>query len=259
MKKKQEQGQKEHFSQKDQTKTKPASELVYKIWKNHFDIAEVNHHNYHQLKNQFKLTTWKISFLAMLLVVEIIFSVISFFALGLFPVGGFLTFNIIFWIYLISYMGVGFFYTGLLLEIGTWFRMALGTDVTSCLAINLSDLTMLIAFSGLLFLINYVRIRITAIKTSQSRILGYLFSIIISYLLASLIAAGFDVVYNKYFLIDVFYSNNGGKPNQIKPLLIIIFWFNLVQYLINLLIFLPTFKVNYVLLNRYYQKPKQKK
>jgi len=137
--------------------------------------------------------------------------------------------------------------------------MALGTDATSCLAINLSDLTMLIVFSGLLFLINYVRIRVMEIKTSRSRVLGYLFSIIISYLLASLIAAGFAVVYNKYFLLDVFYSNSGGKPKEIKPLLIIVFWFNLVQYLINLLIFLPTFKVNYVLLNRYYQKPSQKK
>lgn len=255
MKKKQKRVEKEHFNQDYQIKTKSASGLVYKIWKNHFDIAEINHSNYHQLKKQFKLTTRKISFLAMLLVVNVVFSVISFFALGLLPIGGFLTFNITFWIYLISYMGVGFFYTVFLLEIGTWFRMALGTDAISCLAINLSDLTMLIVFFLVCFLINYLRIKVMEIKTPQSRVLGYLFSIIISYLFASLIAAGFDVLYNKYFLIDVFYSNGGGRPTEIKPLLIIVFWFNLVQYLINLLIFLPTFKVDYVLLNRYYQKP----
>ncbi|ATG97285.1 hypothetical protein [Mesoplasma lactucae] len=228
----------------------------YKVWTNHYDLSEINHSNWKDLiKQEFKINTKTITFLAMMLTLNIIFEVISRFVLGLFPVGGFLTFNINFWIYIITFMGAGVFYTILMIEVGSWFRMALGNDAVSCLAINLSDLTMFLFFFVIIFLINFTRVKLMKIETNKQKQVGYLISLIIAYVLATLITSGMDVVYNKYFLIDLYYSS-GGKPTDLKPILITVLWFNIVQYLISLVIFIPTYKVDYLLVNKYFGQSK---
>jgi len=228
---------------------------LFKIWTSHYDFSEIDKNNYKVIfKNYFKLTTKKITLLAMLLVLNLLFNLFSKFLLGSIPgIGGFLTFNITIWTIFIAFIAFNFFYSFLLLEISTWFRLVYDPNIPGILAINLNDLTFLLFLAIFVFVINVIRFRIQKDFSLKKRRITYYWSLLIGLFLAMIVTASFDVLYNWTFMIDLYNNLFNLSFNPTDPwLLITIFWFNLVQGLLNIVLFSLVFKPAYFLVNSYF-------
>jgi len=228
---------------------------LFKVWTSHYDFSEINRTNFKTIfQCYFKLTTKKITLLAMLLVLNILFNFFSKFLLGSIPgIGGFLTFNVTIWTIFIAYIAFNFFYSFILLEITTWFRLLYDPNIPGIIAINLNDLTFLFFLAFFVFVINIIRFRIQKDFSLKKRRITYYWTLLVGLILALFVTASFDVLYNWGFMIDLYNKMFGLSFNPGEWwLLITIFWFNLVQGLINIGLFSLVFKPAYFLINLYF-------
>jgi len=227
----------------------------FKIWTNTYDFCEVNPTNRRKVtKEYFQISTKKITLLGLLFAVNVVFTLISRFLLGAIPgIAGFLTFNITLWTIFVTFMAFNFFYSVIFLELSVWFRVLYDPNIPGLIAINLNDLSFLICLALFSFLLNRLRFHLQKDYSPTKKVWGYFWTLIVSLIMATLVVSALDVLYNWGFLITIYNKWYGlaFEPNT-SWLLITIFWFNIVQAIINILIFSAIYKISYTLIDKYF-------
>lgn len=224
-------------------KNKKAPTLNF-IWNYKSDLAEINAKNYRLVfQDYFRLSTKKITILAMILALNIVMTIFSKFVLGLIPVMGFFVIEISFFTVLIFLMISNLFYSLIFLELTVWFRVLLGSEPVGLIAMNITDGIFLIFFAFLIFLFKVIAVRLQI--TNFFKKLFY-FEIIAG-LLVILLTSGMAVLMNYWFILKLY----GVHQDQIKGYLPLIFAFNILKYFINVLIYFGVYQPLMVLIKRY--------
>ncbi|ATZ18844.1 hypothetical protein ESOMN_v1c04620 [Williamsoniiplasma somnilux] len=224
-------------------------EQNYRIWSHKYDLSEINKKNYkHVLKEYFALKTSRITILAMLLALNVIFTLISKFLLGMLPIAGFLVVEITFFTILLTQLITNFFYSLIFLELTVWMRMMFtGTTPVELIAMNLVDGFFLIVFTLLIFLTKLFLVQKQLFKESKNFKIIVLIYVIASVIVV-LLTAAFAVWMNDAFLLDMYGVDDSFKTSTMYWT---IFGFNILKYSVNVIIFLMLYKVTIILINRY--------
>jgi hypothetical protein len=153
----------------------------------------------------------------------------------------------------VTFMAFNFFYSVIFLELSVWFRVLYDPNIPGLIAINLNDLSFLICLALFSFLLNRLRFHLQKDYSPTKKVWGYFWTLIVSLIMATLVVSALDVLYNWGFLITVYNKWYGlaFEPNT-SWLLITIFWFNIVQAIINILIFSAIYKISYTLIDKYF-------
>jgi riboflavin transporter FmnP len=103
------------------------------------------------------------------------------------------------------------------------------------------------------FLFNLIRFSFQKDYSLKKKSWGYFWTLIIAMIVATMFTSALDTLYNWGFMIEFYnvYYQLAFDPNA-AWILITIFWFNLIQSIINILIFSLFYKTAYTLLNLYF-------
>lgn len=188
-------------------------------------------------KSYFRLTSFKITLLALLLALNIIFAVIGTFVLSSIPIMGFLVVEITFFTYLVIFHTINLFYVIIFICIATWIRYFLKPDPIGLMTLNIDDVFMICVYAIFFNLFTFfVKFKKINKETKQSKYIIVIFTFLIS----MIIVAFMNTFIVWLFVLDLykkFYQLNLNKNNI--TLLAILYGFNILKYSINLLIYLP--------------------
>ncbi|AXK51424.1 hypothetical protein [Spiroplasma alleghenense] len=195
----------------------------------------------------FKLTSLRVSFLALILALNIVLAVFSKFVLGLIqiPPVTFLVLELTLITYFILLYVINLFYTIVFIFLATWMRFFIGDEPIGMLAMNLIDIVSVLTFWIVNFLV--YKLVIGYIKTQKQHLITLYISQGTAGLFAAFAAAGFGVLINWAFLLKLY-----GVPEESRDYLLIpILIFNFVKIVINLIIYLSIFYAIDLLFKRY--------
>lgn len=198
-----------------------------------------------KIANYFKLSTKKVAFIGIVLALNIVLALFGRFVLALLPLGGFLVIEITFFTYLISLFIVNGFYAIVLMFIATWFRLVIGDQWIGVLGINVDDLSVFIVFWSFYKLFDKI------IATKKSNIIKMIIVSIITSFIAAIASGGFGVLYNYLFLLDLYSAMYKIPDLKNVEFLMLTFWFNILKYAINFLIFILSVKVIFILKDKH--------
>lgn len=211
------------------------------------DLAEINRFNYRiLLRDYFRLTTKKITLMAMLLALNFVLTIFSKYVLGLAPIAGFFVLEISFVTILMFALINNFFYSFIFLEITIWLRLALGSEPIGLLAMNLVDGFFLIIFCFAVFCFKRIMVQ----KQSSNWMKKLFVFEIIMLSVITLLTSAVAVLLNYSFLLQLYFPQWTKK--EILTLLPIIFSLNIAKYFLNVFLYSLTFKP-LVLLARHYR------
>ncbi|WP_338970514.1 hypothetical protein [Spiroplasma endosymbiont of Labia minor] len=189
-----------------------------------------------KITKYFKITTPRVTFIGLILGINIIFAFIGKYIMGMIPFpmgGGFLVIELTFFTYLVSNYILNLFYTIILLTAATWLRLGLvGDEPIGLLALYLGDLGGLLIFALLVFIIKIFFYVKKQNKLNEIKWQYIIFTI--AGIFSILLISGLEVLFNWSFMLRLYGIN--GKAADI--FLIPIFAFNITKYTINFVIFL---------------------
>ncbi|WP_036268838.1 ECF transporter S component [Mesoplasma seiffertii] len=218
----------------------------YKFWKHKADFAEINRRNFQiRIKEYFSLSTKKVTYLSLLLALEILMTIFSKFVMGLIPVSGFFVIELSFFVILIILLMSNLFYAMLILQAAIWIRLALGSEPVGLIAMTLVDGSYLLIFACLLFICKFLIARFSNdLKGNQKKVL--VLTIIIG-IVSALFAAAIGLLINYAFILELYGIDKSAKAGFYPIIVSLTF----VKFIINLVLYLLTYKVVVTLITIY--------
>ncbi|ATQ35755.1 hypothetical protein MENTO_v1c06230 [Mesoplasma entomophilum] len=221
----------------------------YKIWNYKYDFAEINFKNWKEVfHDTFRLNIRKLALLSMLFAFEILMTIISKIIMGIaIPmIVGVYTIEISFFVILIIYLCSNYLYASILSISAIWFRLLLGSEPIGLLSMMISDMVFLTIFAIVFFFLKkFILLRFEF--KNQIKVFAYLISI---GGLISMFASGFiSMLCNDTFIFNMYYlsDSDSGYWNM---LLWVGFGVTLAKYVINIILFISTIKVLFILIKQ---------
>ncbi|AKU80112.1 hypothetical protein [Spiroplasma turonicum] len=194
-----------------------------------------------KIKKYFTLSTKKITYLSLLLAINVTISLVCFLVFAKVAFLGFLRIELSFISYLICYRLVNSFYASILIFIGTWIRFGwIDNDFVGLISLNISDLLALIIY------IFFHHIFTKVLKVDKK--LHFYMLNILSFILCIISVGLINIILNFAFLLPMyiyFLGYYGSVNDFLKSLHInwfvyalIIFGFNALKYSINFIIYI---------------------
>ncbi|WP_339029516.1 ECF transporter S component [Spiroplasma endosymbiont of Cantharis nigra] len=231
-------------------------ENTYNFWSHKYDFAEINRYNWRMvLKDNFVLDIKRISLLAMLFAIEILFTIISKYTIGGLAIAEAFTIEISLIGILFIYLTTNVFYAAIFNIAANSLRMVLPlpSNYIGVLAMTISDLTFIISFAIIFFSLK--KIVLFKIK-KENQLKWYLLLIAISGTLAIMISAFISLICNQHFIFEwyeVLYPGIVPEKNSYgwNILLWTGFGVSIAKLGVNLIIFLLTTKLLVKLINKH--------
>ncbi|AUF83670.1 hypothetical protein CXP39_02575 [Mesoplasma syrphidae] len=210
----------------------------HKFWTHKADFAEITTRTFKiRIKEYFNLSTKKISYLALLLALEILMSIFSKFVMGLVPISGFFVIEVSFFVILIVLLMSNLFYAMIILQIGVWMRLILGSEPVGLIAMAIVDGTYLLFFAMFLFTSKFIIARVSNdIGSNQKKVL--ILTIFIGIFVA-LITSALALLINYLFILELYGIDQSIK----KTFYPIIVSMTFVKFIINLFLYLSIYKI----------------
>ncbi|AHI53660.1 hypothetical protein SSABA_v1c02480 [Spiroplasma sabaudiense Ar-1343] len=198
-------------------------------------------------KEYFELTTLRITFLSLILALNITLAIFSRFIMGMIkiPPVDFMVLELTLVTYLVVLYFLNLFYTVIFVFIGTWVRLIIGDEPVGLLAMNIIDLATVLSFWILSFLLYKFLIN-TNLNRKQYLSRMYIIQGF-SGLITAFITAAMGIFINWAFLLTLY-----GVPIESQNILLFpIGIFNFVKIGVNIIIYLSCFYAIDLLFNRY--------
>ncbi|ALD66167.1 ECF transporter S component [Spiroplasma cantharicola] len=231
-------------------------ENTYSFWGHKYDFAEINKYNWRMvLKDNFVLDIKRISLLAMLFAIEIVFTIISKYTIGGLAIAEAFTIEFSLIGILFIYLATNVCYAALFNILANSLRMVLPlpSNVIGVLAMTISDLSFIIFFAFIFFLLK--RSILFKIK-KENQMKWYLLLIVIAGALATIISALISFACNQNFIFQ-WYSTlyPGIMPQKNSYGWNVLLWtgfgVSIAKLSLNLTIFLFSAKLLVKLINKH--------
>ncbi|ATZ21113.1 ECF transporter S component [Mesoplasma coleopterae] len=221
----------------------------YKIWNYKYDFAEINFKNWKEVfSDTFRLNIRKVALLSMLFAFEILMTIISKIIMGIaIPmIVGVYTIEISFFVILIIYLCSNYLYASILSISAIWFRLLLGSEPIGLLSMMISDMVFLTIFAIVLFFLKKLILLRFEFK-NQIRVFAYL--ICVAGFISMLVSGFISMLCNDSFIFNMYYlsDNDSGYWNM---LLWVGFGVTLAKYVINIILFISTIKILFILIKQ---------
>ncbi|WP_100679739.1 ECF transporter S component [Mesoplasma tabanidae] len=221
----------------------------YKLWNYKYDFAEINFKNWKEVfRDTFRLNTRKVALLSMLFTLEILMTIISKVVMGIaIPmIAGVYTIEISFFIILVIYLCSNYIYASILSIGAIWFRLLLGSEPIGLLSMMISDMTFLTLFAIIFFILK----KLILLKTEfKNQIKIFIFLVCLAGLV-SMVGSGFiSMICNDKFIFNMYYLSNDGSGYW-EMLLWVGFGVTLAKYIINIILFISTIKILFILIKQ---------
>ncbi|WP_026389694.1 ECF transporter S component [[Acholeplasma] multilocale] len=219
----------------------------YKLWRHKFDFAEINKRNYHKIiRDYFKLSTKKITVLAMLLAIEVVLTAVTGNIMRLIPLNGFFVIEFSFFMILLILLATNLFYAMLIFLASTWMRMGItGAEPVGLIAMTITDGSFLLLFAFLIFLIKFFLVRTNNTREQNIKFIKY--SNIVILFVMVIVVSGIGVLINWTFILSMYGIPDEASGAMLWP----IFGFNILKYSLNAIIYMSMYKAMIGLVNIY--------
>ncbi|AUB31372.1 ECF transporter S component [Spiroplasma floricola] len=231
-------------------------ENEYGFWNHKYDFAEINKYNWRLvLKDNFQLNIKKITLLSMLFAFEVLLTIFSKYVLGGLLIMGFYSIEVSFFGILFIYLSSNIVYSAIINILVNSMRIVLplGSDPIGVVAMTLSDLSFLIAFAVVFFFLK--RSLLFRVK-ENNKMKYYLWMIVISGILATLISASLSLLYNQTFIFEWYrtlYPALIPEKNSTLwfSIMFVGFGVTIAKFFCNLLLFVISVKILVNLINKH--------